>query len=73
LLAPIVESTYLNVDMCKFESSQKDESSWMISRRLIEMIELLILGDKLATERTSSSEAAATGQVHSFETTTKIR
>ena len=26
LLSPIVKSTYLNVDMCKFESSQKDES-----------------------------------------------
>jgi len=26
LLTPIVESTYLNRDMCKFESSQKDES-----------------------------------------------
>ena len=25
---PIVESTYLNRDMCKFESSQKDESRW---------------------------------------------
>jgi len=23
-----VESTYLNRDMCKFESSQKDESRW---------------------------------------------
>ena len=28
LLKPIVESTYLNRDMCKFESSQKDESRW---------------------------------------------
>jgi len=28
LLTPIVESTYLNRDMCKFESSQKDESGW---------------------------------------------
>jgi len=28
LLAPIVESKYLNRDMCKFESSQKDESRW---------------------------------------------
>ena len=28
LLTPIVESTYLNTDMCKFESSQKDESRW---------------------------------------------
>ena len=28
LLTPIVESTYLNRDMCKFESTQKDESSW---------------------------------------------
>ena len=28
LLAPIVESTYLNRDMCKFESSKKDESRW---------------------------------------------
>jgi len=26
LLTPIVESTYLNMDMCTFESSQKDES-----------------------------------------------
>ena len=26
LLTPIVESTYLNTDMCKFESSQNDES-----------------------------------------------
>jgi len=26
LLTPNVESTYLNRDMCKFESSQKDES-----------------------------------------------
>ena len=26
LLTPIVESTYLNRDMCKFDSSQKDES-----------------------------------------------
>ena len=25
---PIVESTYLNRDMCKFELSQKDESRW---------------------------------------------
>ena len=25
-ITPIVESTYLNRDMCKFESSQKDES-----------------------------------------------
>jgi len=25
LLAPIVESTCLNMDMCKFESAQKDE------------------------------------------------
>ena len=29
LLTPIVESTYLNRDMCKFESSQKDESRWL--------------------------------------------
>jgi len=28
LLTPIVESTYLNRDMCKFQSSQKDESRW---------------------------------------------
>jgi len=28
LLTPIVESTYLNRDMFKFESSQKDESRW---------------------------------------------
>ena len=28
LLTPIVESTYVNRDMCKFESSQKDESRW---------------------------------------------
>jgi len=28
LLTPIVESTYLNGDMCKFEISQKDESRW---------------------------------------------
>ena len=28
LLTTIVESTYLNRDMCKFESSQKDESRW---------------------------------------------
>ena len=28
LLTLIVESTYLNRDMCKFESSQKDESRW---------------------------------------------
>jgi len=28
LLTPIVESIYLNRDMCKFESSQKDESRW---------------------------------------------
>jgi len=28
LLAPIVVSTYLNRDMCKFESSRKDESRW---------------------------------------------
>ena len=28
LLTPIVESTYLNRDMRKFESSQKDESRW---------------------------------------------
>jgi len=28
LLTPIVESTYLNRDMWKFESSQKDESTW---------------------------------------------
>jgi len=28
LLTPIVESTYLNRDMCKFESLQKDESRW---------------------------------------------
>ena len=28
LLIPIVESTCLNRDMCKFESSQKDESRW---------------------------------------------
>ena len=28
LLTPIVESTYLNRDMCKFELSQKDESRW---------------------------------------------
>jgi len=26
LLLPIVECTHLNMDMCKFESSQKDES-----------------------------------------------
>ena len=26
LHAPIVESKYLNIDMCKFESSRKDES-----------------------------------------------
>jgi len=26
-----VESTYLNRDMCKFESSQKDESRWQSS------------------------------------------
>ena len=26
LFTPIVESSYLNIDMCKFESSQKDES-----------------------------------------------
>jgi len=28
LLTPIVESTYLNRDMCKLESLQKDESRW---------------------------------------------
>jgi len=28
LLTSIVESTYLKRDMCKFESSQKDESRW---------------------------------------------
>ena len=28
MLTPIVESTYLNRDMCKFESSQKDGSRW---------------------------------------------
>jgi len=28
LLTPIVESTYLIKDMCKFESSQKDTSRW---------------------------------------------
>ena len=28
LLTPIVESTYLTRDMCKFESSQKDENRW---------------------------------------------
>jgi len=28
LLTPIVESTYLNRDMCKFESSPKGESRW---------------------------------------------
>jgi len=28
LLTPIVESTDLNRDMCKFESSQKDKSRW---------------------------------------------
>jgi len=28
LLTPMVESTYLNRDMCKFDSSQKDESRW---------------------------------------------
>jgi len=28
LLTPIVESTHLNRDMCKFESSQKDERRW---------------------------------------------
>ena len=28
LLTPIVESTYFHRDMCKFESSQKDESRW---------------------------------------------
>ena len=28
LLTPMVESAYLNRDMCKFESSQKDESRW---------------------------------------------
>jgi len=28
LLTPNVESTYLNRDMCKFVSSQKDESRW---------------------------------------------
>jgi len=28
LLTPIVESTYLNRDMCKFEPLQKDESRW---------------------------------------------
>jgi len=28
LLTPSVESTYLNRYMCKFESSQKDESRW---------------------------------------------
>ena len=28
LLTSIVENTYLNRDMCKFESSQKDESRW---------------------------------------------
>ena len=28
LLTPIVESTYLNRDMCTFESSQKDKSRW---------------------------------------------
>jgi len=26
LLTPIMDNTYLNVDMCKFESLQKDES-----------------------------------------------
>ena len=28
LLTSIMESTYLNRDICKFESSQKDESKW---------------------------------------------
>jgi len=31
LLTPIVESPYLNRDMCKFESSQKDESRWQLT------------------------------------------
>jgi len=30
LLTRIVESTYLNRHMCKFESSQKDESRWQL-------------------------------------------
>jgi len=27
LLTPIMETTYLNMDMCKFESLQKDEGT----------------------------------------------
>jgi len=43
LLTPIVVSTYLNKDMCKFESSQKDESrcSRLIPRKHTETLVLL--------------------------------
>ena len=34
LLTPIVERTNLNKDMCKFESSQKDESRWQLTDSL---------------------------------------
>jgi len=38
----LVDSTYLNTDMCKFESSQKDESRalWTDSSNLTEKLEL---------------------------------
>ena len=43
LLTPIVESTYLNRDMCKFESSQKDKAdgSRLIPRKHTETLVLL--------------------------------
>jgi len=30
----VMKSTYLNRDMCKFESSQKDESRWQLTDSL---------------------------------------
>ena len=41
LFTSIVESSYLNIDTCKFESSQKDENSRMIPRKHRENLVLL--------------------------------
>jgi len=45
LFTPIVESTYVNINMCKFESSQKDgkEHSRVIPQKHAESLELLTM------------------------------
>jgi len=57
MLTPIVESTYLNTDMCKFESSQKKtkaDGSRLIPRKHTETIVLLSTAFRLDDAFTAS-------------------